>query len=94
MIYSYFQCFFYSYAKIFNTSKNFSRRFFDLGYLKFDSEKGVFISKELQAYYDLENTGSNQISQEIAAIITKHLNCYEHVITIKHIFFYRFMHYE
>ena len=62
-----------------DSSHAVEERFFDLGYLKFDSQKGVFISKEPQAYYDLENTGGNEIPKEIATIIIKHLNSYEDV---------------
>ncbi|WP_316810900.1 hypothetical protein [Pedobacter heparinus] len=64
-----------------DSSHAIEERFFDLGYLKFDSEKGIFISKETQAQHHLENTAGNEIPSEIVTLIVKHLNSYENVVS-------------
>ena len=56
-----------------DSSHAIEERFFDLGYLKFDSEKGVFISKEPQAQHPLENAANNEIPHEIVEVVSKYL---------------------
>ncbi|MDR6786535.1 hypothetical protein ABIE26_005279 [Pedobacter africanus] len=60
--------------KAMDASHEIEERFFDLGYLKFDTEKGVYISKEPAAQYPLQNTSCDAIPGDIMEAIARHLN--------------------
>lgn len=57
-----------------DSSHEIEERFFDLGYLKFDAEKGVFISKESAAHSQLGHIANEEIPTEIMEAIARYLN--------------------
>nr|WP_121271085.1 hypothetical protein [Pedobacter schmidteae] len=59
--------------KSMDSSHEIEERFFDLGYLKFDAQKGVYISKEDAVQHPLKNTNCNQIPETIVDAITAYL---------------------
>lgn len=60
--------------KSMDSSYEIEERFFDLGYLKFDPQKGVYISKEPTQYYMLKNNDSKDVPLETIEAITRYLN--------------------
>ncbi|QIL41198.1 hypothetical protein G7074_19160 [Pedobacter sp. HDW13] len=48
-----------------DSSGKIEERFFDLGYLKFDSEKGIFIKKNNKAQHNLLNTKQDNLPEEM-----------------------------
>jgi hypothetical protein len=60
--------------KAMDASHEIEERFFDLGYLKFGKEKGVYISKEPSVQYPLQNTNCDAIPGDIMEAIARHLN--------------------
>jgi hypothetical protein len=60
--------------KSMNSSNQIEERFFDLGYLKFDTQKGVYISKEPTTPYALENNNPEQVPTQIMEATTWYLN--------------------
>lgn len=60
--------------KSMDSAYEIEERFFDLGYLKFDYHKGVYISKEPPLQYPLENTNCETIPDTIIGAITSYLN--------------------
>lgn len=57
-----------------DSSHEIEERFFDLGYLKFDSKKGIYISKEPTAIHPIENTSCEEVPNTIMETIAKYLN--------------------
>lgn len=60
--------------KSMDSAHEIEERFFDLGYLKFDYQKGVYISKEPALQYPLENTSCETVPDTIIGAITNFLN--------------------
>jgi hypothetical protein len=60
--------------KSMDSSHEIEERFFDLGYLKFDYKKGVYISKEPSVQYPLENTNCEPVPARIIEAISGYLN--------------------
>ncbi|ACU05464.1 MULTISPECIES: hypothetical protein [Pedobacter] len=56
-----------------DSSHEIEERFFDLGYLKFDAQKGVYISKEPTTQYQLENTDGQPIPDVIKEAVSLYL---------------------
>lgn len=48
-----------------------------MGYLKFDAEKGVFISKDPKAEHTLDNTANNDLPLQIETLIINYLEAKE-----------------
>lgn len=57
-----------------DSTQDIEERFFDLGYLKFDSQKGVYISKEPTMYYQLKNNSPEKIPQQTMEAVARYLN--------------------
>jgi hypothetical protein len=60
-----------------DSSHAIEERFFDMGYLKFDAEKGVFISKDPKAEHTLDNTANNDLPLQIETLIINYLEAKE-----------------
>jgi hypothetical protein len=60
--------------KSMDSSHEIEERFFDLGYLKFNTQKGVYISKEPSAQHLLENVSCEEVPTGMMEVIARHLN--------------------
>ena len=60
--------------KAMDSSHEIEERFFDLGYLKFNTEKGIYISKEPATQYPLYNKSCDAIPGDIMEAIARHWN--------------------
>lgn len=60
--------------KSMDSSGYIEERFFDLGYLKFDDQKGVYISKEPTMYYQLKNNNPEKVPQQTMEALARYLN--------------------
>jgi len=59
-----------------DNSAEVEERFFDMGYLKFDSRQGVFIEKYNAALHHLENRTSENVPETYLNMIYNHLNTF------------------
>lgn len=57
-----------------DSSHEIEERFFDLGYLKFDAQKGVYISKDPSTQYQLENADCQPLPAKIMEALLNYLN--------------------
>lgn len=61
-------------TKSMDASHEIEERFFDLGYLKFNAKRGVFISKEPPVHHPLENAIQTLIPSRVMEAIARYLN--------------------
>jgi len=57
-----------------DNSAEVEERFFDLGYLKFDSRQGVFIEKYNAALHHLDNKSGEKVPEAYMSVIYNYLN--------------------
>ncbi|MBB5440102.1 hypothetical protein HDC92_003800 [Pedobacter sp. AK017] len=57
-----------------DSTAQIEERFFDLGYLKFDAQKGVYISKDPKEQYQLEKANCETVPEMIADAIAAYLD--------------------
>ncbi|TCC99916.1 hypothetical protein [Pedobacter psychroterrae] len=56
-----------------DSSSSVQERFFDLGFLKYDSQSGVFIEAAAKDLHHLEHKGCDDIPQEYLSAVTGYL---------------------